>query len=126
MDTHAVLWWASSETEMFSQVASEAIESADELCVSSISWYELAWLAHHNRIGSSAPLRSWLQTISAQVRTVPLTTEIAATAASLPDSFPGDPADRIIYATAIERGWSLVTKDERMRNHTYPRQVTVW
>jgi PIN domain nuclease of toxin-antitoxin system len=44
----------------------------------------------------------------------------------LPDSYPGDPADRLIYATAIEHGWQLVTKDRRMRDYQHARQLTVW
>jgi len=35
-------------------------------------------------------------------------------------------ADRLIYATAVERGCRLVTKDGRMRRHRHPRTVTVW
>jgi PIN domain nuclease of toxin-antitoxin system len=34
---------------------------------------------------------------------------------SLPSSFPGDPADRLVYATAVEHGCLLVTKDHRQR-----------
>jgi PIN domain nuclease of toxin-antitoxin system len=47
-------------------------------------------------------------------------------APSLPSSFPGDPADRLIYATAVEYGWQCVTKDRRLRDHPDPREVTVW
>ena len=57
------------------------------------------------------PIRSWLDRLAGQVRTLPLTPAIADTAASLPSSFPGDTADRLIYATAIEHGLRLVTKD---------------
>jgi PIN domain nuclease of toxin-antitoxin system len=32
----------------------------------------------------------------------------------------------LIYATAIERGWELVTKDHRLRRHRHPRPITVW
>jgi PIN domain nuclease of toxin-antitoxin system len=64
--------------------------------------------------------------LSEQVRTIGTTPAIAATAVSLPSSFPGDPADRLIYATAIENGWSLVTKDQRLRRHRHPRPITVW
>ncbi|MGA7172242.1 MAG: PIN domain-containing protein, partial [Candidatus Dormiibacterota bacterium] len=46
--------------------------------------------------------------------------------AALPESFPGDPADRLIYATALETGWRLVTKDQRMRRQPQPRRITVW
>jgi len=69
---------------------------------------------------------SWLETIAAQVRTVGISPGVAAAAVSLPSSFPGDPADRLIYATAIEGGWPLITKDERLRGHKHPRKVTVW
>src|SRR5579875_3466579 len=46
--------------------------------------------------------------------------------ASLPRSFPGDPADRLIYATAVERGWRLIMSDRRLRDHKRPRPVAVW
>jgi len=72
------------------------------------------------------PIRSWLEQLAAQVRTLPLTPAIAETAVSLPSSFPGDPADRLIYATAIEHGLQLVTKDRRMRAHRHPRAVALW
>lgn len=45
----------------------------------------------------------------------PTTTGIAETAVALPDSFPGDPADRLIYATAVEHGLRRVSKDTRLR-----------
>jgi PIN domain nuclease of toxin-antitoxin system len=37
----------------------------------------------------------------------------------------GDPADRLIYATAIERGLTLVTKDQAIGNHDKPRSLAV-
>jgi PIN domain nuclease of toxin-antitoxin system len=55
-----------------------------------------------------------------------LTPAIAATAVSLPTSFPGDPADRLIYATAVEHGCRLVTKDRRLRGHRHARPLTLW
>jgi PIN domain nuclease of toxin-antitoxin system len=125
LDTHVVQWW-SAEPDRLSQAAVRTLEEADELAVAGISWFELAWLARHERIVVSIPVRSWLEQFAAQVRTVELTPAIADTAASLPFSFPGDPADRLIYATAVERGWRLVTKDRRIRAHRHPRPVTLW
>ena len=72
------------------------------------------------------PIRSWLEQLAAQLRTVGTTPAIAAAAAALPRSFPGDPADRLIYATAVEHGWPLVTKDQRLRQQQAPRPVAVW
>jgi PIN domain nuclease of toxin-antitoxin system len=125
LDTHVLHWWA-SEPDRLSAPATRAIESAEELAVSAITWYELGWLARHDRISVAIPLRSWLLELAVGLRTVPITPPIAATAVELPDSFPGDPADRMIYATAVERGWELVTKDRRLHNHRHPRPVAIW
>ncbi len=125
LDTHVVHWW-SAEPERVSRTASRAIERADELAVLDVTWFELAWLARHERITITIPLASWLRRLASQVRTVAVSPDIAATALELPASFPGDPADRLIYAAAIERGWRLVTKDRCLRSHRHPRPVTLW
>lgn len=125
LDTHVVHWW-SAEPKRVSPTAREALEEADELVVSAISWYELAWLARHERITVTVPIRSWLQGLAAQLRTIGMTPAIADTAVALPSSFPGDPADRLIYATAVEHGLGLVTKDRAIRDHDHPRSLAVW
>lgn len=125
LDTHVLHWWC-AEPERVSEAATKALSEADELAVAAISWFELAWLAEDERIVVTIPLRSWLERLSGYVQTVPLTPAIAATAVSLPSSFPGDPADRLIYATAIEHGWQLVTKDPRLREHRHPRPLALW
>ncbi len=125
LDTHVVHWW-SAEPERVSAPAREALEQADDLAVAAISWYELAWLAEHERITVSIPVPSWLQGLAAQLRTIPINPAIAHTAVSLPSSFPGDPADRMIYATAVENDLQLVSKDRAMRDHRHPRPIVVW
>jgi PIN domain nuclease of toxin-antitoxin system len=125
LDTHVVHWW-SAEPRRVSAAAGKAMESADELVVAAISWYELAWLARNERIAITIPLRSWLQGLARQLRTIGVTPAIADTAVGLPASFPGDPADRLIYATAIEHGLDLVTKDRAIRDHDKPRSLTLW
>jgi len=115
-----------SEPDRISVAAGKAIGDADELAVADISWFELAWLAHHERIVVTIPIASWLGQLASQVRTMQVTPAIASAAVSLPSSFPGDPADRLIYATAIENGWQLVTKDQRLREHRHPHPVAVW
>jgi len=125
LDSHVVHWW-SAEPERISSVAARAIGEAAELVVSDITWFELAWLARHERIILTVPLGSWLQQLARQIRTIPVTPQIAAAAVSLPQAFPGDPADRLIYATAIENGWRLITKDQRLRKHRHPQPVALW
>lgn len=125
LDTHVLHWWA-AEPERLSALAAQALGEADELAVSAVTWFELAWLARHERITLTIPIRSWLEQLAAQIRSIGVTPAIADTAVSLPSSFPGDPADRLIYATAVEHGWRLVTKDDRLRAHRHPRPLTLW
>lgn len=125
LDTHVLHWWT-AEPERLSAAARKAIEGADEVAVADITWYELAWLAQHGRITVTIPVRSWLSTLAEGVQTIRITPAIADTAASLPGSFPGDPADRLIYASTIETGRQLVTKDRRLRDHPQPRRITLW
>ncbi len=125
LDTHAVHWW-SSEPERLSRSARRVLKAADELLIAGISWYELAWLVERQRIVIEMPIRSWLDDLSAQLRTIGITPAIADSAAALPSSFPRDPTDRLIYATAIEHGLRLVTKDRAIREHDKPRSLVVW
>jgi len=123
LDTHVIHWW-SAEPERLSKPAVRTISEATQLAVAAVSWFELAWLAKHERIEVTIPTRSWLDRLAAEVLTISITPAIADTAASLPSSFPGDPADRLIYATAIEHGYRLVTKDRRM--HATQLSVAIW
>jgi PIN domain nuclease of toxin-antitoxin system len=125
LDTHVVHWW-SAEPNRASDRARKALEQADELAVAAISWYELAWLARHERIVVNVPIRTWLEGLAAQLRTIGLTPAIADAAVSLPSSFSGDPADRLIYATAIEHGLKLVSKDRAIRDHANPASAVIW
>lgn len=125
LDTHVVQWW-SAEPERISQAAINAINDADELAVAAITWFELAWLAKRERIVLTVPVQAWLERLATNLTTVDVTPAIADTAASLPSSFPGDPADRLIYATAVERDFQLVTKDRKLRNHRHTRTIAIW
>ena len=125
LDTHVVQWW-SAEPQRLSQVATEALSEAEELAVAAISWFELAWLARHERIVVTLPVRSWLERLAGQIRTMGITPAIADTAVSLPSTFSGDPADRLIFATAVEHGMRLVTKDGRFGRHPLASSLIVW
>jgi PIN domain nuclease of toxin-antitoxin system len=125
LDTHVLHWWA-TEPDRLSPTARRAIQDAEELAVAAITWWELAWLVRRGRIGVSVPARTLITKLARDVRTVALTTSIAATAAEIAGAFPDDPGDRLIYATAIEHGWRLVTKDRRLRDHDPEGRVVVW
>ena len=125
LDTH-VLQWTTAEEDRVSAAAREAMRGAGEIAVAAVTWFELAQLAHRGRIEVRTPVRAWLDDLARRVRTVAITPAIADTAVALGRSFPGDPADRLIYATAIETGWRLVTKDGAIREQDGGRGLTIW
>jgi len=54
-----------------------------------------------------------------------LTPEIAIESTRLPETFHGDPADRIIFATARKLGARLMTRDRRMRKYAAQQGLPV-
>jgi PIN domain nuclease of toxin-antitoxin system len=74
-------WW-SAEPGRLSRAATKAISEADELAVADISWFELAWLAKHERIVVTIPIAAWLQQLATQVRTIAITPAIAEASVS--------------------------------------------
>lgn len=125
LDTHVLVWTAAASKQL-SPAANRTIRGADELAVAAITWWEIAWLIRHGRLAPSVPARAWIAELARGVRTLPLTPAIAQTAAALPPSFPRDPVDRLIYATAVEHGCRLVTKDDLLHEHDPKGAVVVW
>lgn len=117
LDTHIVLWLA-FEPDKLSKRAREAIRTArpeGRLAIAGISLVELAWLAEKGRVETTLSVESFVRQCAAKMTVLPITPEIAARAVSLPDSYPKDPQDRLIGATALVEGIDLVTRDKQIR-----------
>jgi PIN domain nuclease of toxin-antitoxin system len=118
VDTH-VLVWLVLDAERVSAKArsaiSEARKSANGLAISGISLLELATLASKGRIQLNTSLESFLQEIESRFIVLPISGRVCARAMALPATYPKDPADRIIGATALVEGLSLVTADREIR-----------
>jgi PIN domain nuclease of toxin-antitoxin system len=125
LDTHAFLWWR-DESPRLSETARTAIEEADGIGVPTACCLEIATLDRRGRITLAGGATRWIRAALAdpRVEEIPLTAEIAIEAGRLPDTFPGDPVDRVVYATSSVTGSRLVTRDRRITNHD-PRRV-VW
>lgn len=84
--------------------------------IADISLWEVAMLVKKGRITLKIELRAWFDIVTKHVELIPITPSIAARVADLPEEFHGDPADRLIVATAIERRVPLVTRDKKIRD----------
>ena len=115
LDTH-VLIWSLSDFENLSDQIKKIIDIAkneNRLLISSISLWEIAMLKSKKRINIYKPIKEFLKAIVEidGIRIVDISPDIAADSTLLLDDFHGDPADRIIAATAINNGAILLTRD---------------
>ena len=118
VDTHVVLWLA-FEQKRLSRKAREAIDDArkngEGLAISDITLLELTTLLRRGRIRLNTTLESFLQEVEARFTVLPISGRACARTAELPATYPKDPADRIIGATALVEGLSLLTADREIR-----------
>jgi PIN domain nuclease of toxin-antitoxin system len=126
LDTHVLLWMA-SDPKRLSPKAREAIRHARQhtgVAVSTITLWELSWLAQNGRIQVLSSVETFVRETVARVILKPMTPEITAVAVRLPATYPKDPADRVIGSTAIVEGMKLVTADHQIRR---AKEVeTIW
>jgi PIN domain nuclease of toxin-antitoxin system len=128
LDTHAWVWLV-SEPKRLSPTARRHIEGemrAGPLLVSSMSVWEVAMLSERGRLALTIGVGDWVAHCEGLpfLSFVPVSNRIALESVPLPGFPSADPADRIIVATALGLGATLVTADRRI--HTYTRVRTVW
>ena len=127
VDTHVVVWLAFDQ-EQISRKARTAIddarENADGLAISDITLFELAMLVNKGRVRLEISLDSFLQEVEGRFVVLPITSRVCVRAIALPAAYPNDPADRIIGATALVEGLSLLTADREIRRSKALR--TIW
>lgn len=126
LDTHAWLWWV-AEPGRLSAAAREAIDDADAIGISTLSAWEVAMLVERGRISLDRDVAAWVGQALARgrVEAIPPTAKIAVAAGLLDrERFPGDPVDRMIYATARASRAALVTRDAAIR--AFDARLSVW
>lgn len=115
LDTHVWVWLMEGAPNLRQEVRERitAAASTGDVLVSAISVWEVAMLEAKGRIIFDQDCAEWVRdALSAPgISLVPLEPEIAVGSTRLPADFHGDPADRIIVATARSRACALVTAD---------------
>lgn len=124
LDTNVVIWLITGNPllgPLARAMVREAIQ-AGEAAVSTVSFWELAMLRSKERIPPEVdPTRVYGTFQAERVEFLPPTPEICIRAGFL-EGLPGDPADRLIVATAME-GHRLVTRDRKILNWSGPLQT---
>jgi PIN domain nuclease of toxin-antitoxin system len=127
VDTHVVFWLAFDQKQISRKARTaidEARRNANGLAISDITLLELATLAGKGRIRLHISLETFLQEVESRFVVLPISGRACARAMGLPSTYPKDPADRIIGATALVEGLVLLTADREIRRSKLVQ--TIW
>ena len=120
-DTHTIIWYLRSPEKLSTNAVNaldNALNNDESIFISAISIVEISYLVEKNRIPSSS-LEQLLQIIDdplVNLFVVPLDTPVAKAFTQIPRDIVPEMGDRIIAATSLYLGLSLVTKDHKIRN----------
>ena len=125
LDTHVWLWWLTGSPQM----RAGDCEALDRLAahqlpfIAAISVWEAQMLVSRRRLIPNEPFDQWIRRMTAPdtVRILPLDADVVVSLHSLPASFHGDPADRLIVATARAHSLPLATGDSAIRRSRLTR-----
>ena len=116
LDTHVWVWLMLGDKRI-GRATRGMLEKAvpdGRLLVSVISAWEVAMLEVKGRLTLASDCETWVRDALAApgIRLTDLTPHIAISSTRLPGAFHGDPADRILVATARELEAVLLTADQ--------------
>jgi PIN domain nuclease of toxin-antitoxin system len=128
IDTHVLVWWLTGARGLSRRAERTLVAHGKpgQIVISAISLLEIATAIRRGRLQLSMPLDQWVAAMNSlpEIRVESVSAEIAVLAGSLAEPMHGDPADRLIVATASVLGVSLVTGDEKLR--AYRGIKTMW
>lgn len=116
LDTHVLVWLDEGSSRLGKtalQIINEFLATG-QLGVATISFWEIAMLVEKQRLVMKTELDVWRSDLlQTGLLEIPLRGATAIRAGQL-QLFHGDPADRMIVASAIENGATLMTADEKI------------
>ncbi len=124
LDTHVLIWLDQGNARLgeISRQAIQDVYKGGEVAVSAISFWEVAMLVEKGRLRVDADLAAWRdELLDMGLKELPVTGSVGILAAQL-SAFHGDPADRLIAATALSHAATLLTADERLLGWSGPVQ----
>ena len=129
LDTHALVWLLAGDRRLSPAVAEVVQQAADtnHAFVSAITPWEIAMLVSKGKLTFACDVQTWLDDALSLpgITLAPLLPVIAVDSVRLPGALHGDPADRIIVATARRLRATLVTADAKLLTYGRSGHVAV-
>ena len=121
IDTHALVWMIEGDPQLGPRARTlieDELDAAD-VVIAAITLWEAAMLVDKNRLALSRPIGVWFEAVMSTPGFVlaGITVAIGVDAGTLPGSIHGDPADRLIIATARAHGCPVLTSDGKILDY---------
>lgn len=121
LDTNILIRWRLESKKLTKEqhrVLQQVERWREPVAISAISLWEVAATVQRGAVRMSESLSSWLAEVESDplIEVLPITVAIAIETTTLGRSYPSDPGDRIIAATARCHGLKLLTSDQRIRD----------
>jgi PIN domain nuclease of toxin-antitoxin system len=133
LDTHVFLWYMldnsnSKLTSHFIKSLEQKEKNGEKVLLSVISIWEIGMLVEKGRLVLEMDTSEWVEKSLQNPITelAALTPEIALLSSRLPGIIHGDPADRMLIATAHKYNALLVTCDEKIIEYGHDRFINVY
>lgn len=121
LDTCVLVWMVSQDLRGTRALAAldAAMQDGTGVCVSPYSAWEMAMLVAKGRLSLTLPLRLWFSRMlsASGISLADATPDVLIAANELPWIAHGDPADRILIATAREYGLRILTHDRKILDY---------
>jgi PIN domain nuclease of toxin-antitoxin system len=130
LDTHVWFWLMIGDKKL-NKIFFTAVEnsvSEESMLISAISIWELGMLVQKQRIELEMDTLDWVEQSleSRKIMLAPITPRIAVQSSRLPENVQGDPADRILIATAHAYNAVFVTHDQKILDYGQGQYINVY
>jgi len=131
LDTHAWIWIVNGDDQLRKSSSFQLLQkeiASSEIYVSVISVWEVSMLEQKGRISFKQGCAGWVQSACdrAGIAVAELTPTIAIESTQFETAFHGDPADRIIFSTAMSLGATLVTRDQKIISFAKKKKLPIF
>jgi PIN domain nuclease of toxin-antitoxin system len=120
-DTQAIIWLLQNDPKLGSRAQEAMFEAAgtDGIAISAITPWEISMAAAKGRLTLGRPTQEWVEAMLFMpgIHLAPVEPQIGVDAGELPGEIHGDPADRLIIATARWLDCPLMTADGKILDY---------
>lgn len=128
LDTHVWIWLMNGDPSLSTSFLNAIVANQEKqgILVSAISVWEFGMLVEKKRISIEIDALDWIDKALEGINLISISPKIAIQSTRLPGAIHGDPADRILIATAFEEKAILITCDEKLLAYGRERFISVF